>query len=126
VESENVKIDDLKRSISQGIDKKYQQEDDDVKSQQKDDDVESQQEDDNYETKENEPHTAEEGNEETPLPRAPSKRVQKNHPESQIIGDKSARVETRRKITFDSEQAMLSLIEPKLVKEVVKSKDSIK
>jgi hypothetical protein len=56
------------------------------------------------------------------LPRAPSKRVQKNHPESQIIGDKSAGVETRRKLSFDSEQAMLSLIEPKSFKESRKSK----
>jgi hypothetical protein len=81
VESDNVKIDDLKKSISQGIDKKSQQEDDDVKYQQEDDDVESQKEDDNNETWENEPHIDEEDNEETPFPRAPSKRVQKNHPE---------------------------------------------
>jgi len=33
VESSNVNIDDLKNSISEGIDKKYRQEDDDVKSQ---------------------------------------------------------------------------------------------
>jgi hypothetical protein len=82
VESSNVKIDDLKQSISQGIDKKSQQEDDDIKSQPEDDYVESQQEDYNEETQEIEPHTDEEDNEETPLPRAPSKRVQKNHPES--------------------------------------------
>jgi regulator of extracellular matrix RemA (YlzA/DUF370 family) len=126
VESSNVKIDDLKKIISQGIDKKYQQEDDDVKSQQEDDDVESQQEDGNNETWENEPYTDEEDNEEIPFLGAPSKRVQKNHPGSLIIRDKSAGVETRRKITFDSKQAMLSLIEPKLVKEVVKSKDWIK
>jgi hypothetical protein len=29
--------------------------------------------------------------------KAPSKRVQKNHPENQIIGDKEVGVETRRK-----------------------------
>jgi hypothetical protein len=46
VESENVKIDDLKRGISQGFDKKSQQEDDDIKYQQEEDDVESQQEND--------------------------------------------------------------------------------
>jgi hypothetical protein len=50
------------------------------------------------------------------LPKSPSKRVQNNHPESQIIGDKNAVVETRRKLNFYSEQAMLSLIEPKLFK----------
>jgi hypothetical protein len=31
-------------------------------------------------------------------PKTPSKRVQKNHPLDQIIGNKDARVETRRKI----------------------------
>jgi hypothetical protein len=41
VESVNVKIYDLKKSISQGIDKEYQQEYDDVKYQQEYDDVES-------------------------------------------------------------------------------------
>jgi hypothetical protein len=116
VESANVKIDVLEKRISHGIDQKYQQEDDDVKSQQEDDDVESQQEDDNDETQESEPHTDEEYNEEMPFPRDPSKRVQTNHPESQIIGYKSAGVETRRKLYFESEQAMSSRIEPKLVK----------
>jgi hypothetical protein len=48
----------------------------------------------------------EQDNEKTPFPKAPSKRVQNNHPESQIIGDKNVGVETRRKITFDSKQAM--------------------
>jgi regulator of extracellular matrix RemA (YlzA/DUF370 family) len=43
-----------------------------------------------------------------------------------IIGDKSAGVETRWKLIFDSEQAMLSLIEPNSVKEYGKSKDWIK
>jgi hypothetical protein len=60
------------------------------------------------------------------LPKSPSKRVQKNHPEIQIIGDKNAGVEIRRKITFDSEQAMLFLIEPKSFKESNKCKDWIK
>jgi regulator of extracellular matrix RemA (YlzA/DUF370 family) len=60
------------------------------------------------------------------LPRTPPKRVHKNHPESQIIGDKSAGVETRRRLAFDSEQEMLSLIEPKSIKEAVKSKYWIK
>jgi hypothetical protein len=39
VESANVKIDDLKKSISQDIDKKYKHKNDDVKYQQEDDDV---------------------------------------------------------------------------------------
>jgi regulator of extracellular matrix RemA (YlzA/DUF370 family) len=87
------------------------------------DDVESQQEDDDNETQENEPYIDEEDNEQTPLPKPPSKRIQKNHLESQIIGDKNARVETRRKLTFDSEHAMLSMIEPKSLKEAKKSKN---
>jgi hypothetical protein len=91
VESANVKIDDLKlnKSISQyisKIDKEYQQQDDDK------------------ETQENEPYIDDKDNEETPFPKDPSKRVQKNHPESQIIGNKNAGVETRRKLTFDLEQ----------------------
>jgi regulator of extracellular matrix RemA (YlzA/DUF370 family) len=61
-----------------------------------------------------------------PLPRSPSKRVQKNHYEIQIIGDKSEGVETRRKLVFNSEQEMVSLIEPNLVKEAIESKDWIK
>jgi hypothetical protein len=81
VESANEKINDLIKGTSQGFDKKSQQKDDNIKSQQEDDDVESQQEDDD-EIQENEPHTDEEDNEETPLLRAPSKRVQKNHPKS--------------------------------------------
>jgi hypothetical protein len=51
---------------------------------------------------------------------------QKNHPESHIFGDKNEAVETRRKITFDSGQATLSMIEPKSFKESRKSKDWIK
>ena len=43
------------------------------------------------------------------MPKAPSKGVQKNHPKSQIIGDKSVGVETRRKLLYE-EQAMISLI----------------
>jgi regulator of extracellular matrix RemA (YlzA/DUF370 family) len=35
-------------------------------------------------------------------------------------------VETRRKLAFDSEQTILSLIKPKSVKEAFKSKDWIK
>jgi len=110
VESSNVKIDyqKIRKSIFQDIskiDKQYQQEDDD------------------NERHENESYIDEEDNEETPFPKSPSKRVQKNHPESQIIGDKNAGVETRRKLTFDSEQTMLSMIEPKSFKEASKSKN---
>jgi hypothetical protein len=52
-------------------------------------------------------------------PEKPSKRVRKNHPSDQIIGNKDARVETRRKI-YSLEQiylALLSTIEPKYFEE---------
>ena len=42
--------------------------------------------------------------------------IQKNNPESQIIGDQNKGVQTRRKLLKDSEQshiAFLSMIEPK-------------
>ena len=38
--------------------------------------------------------------------------MQKNHPETQIIGDKNAVVSTRRQLTFN-EQSLLSIVEPK-------------
>ena len=45
-------------------------------------------------------------------PKTPSKRVQKNHPSDQIIGNKDAGVETRRKIRSPEQthQALLSTI----------------
>ena len=60
------------------------------------------------------------------MPKDPSKRIQKNHPKSQIIGDKSARVETRRKLILESEQEMFSMVEPKPFSEVGKNEDWIK
>ena len=48
--------------------------------------------------------------------KAPSKIIKKNHPESQIIGDKNKGVQTRRKLIKASEQsqiAFLSMMEPK-------------
>ena len=47
--------------------------------------------------------------------KTPSRWVQKNHHENQIIGDKESRVKTRRKL-LDEEQALLSIIEPKTFK----------
>jgi hypothetical protein len=46
-------------------------------------------------------------------PKTPSKRVQKNHPSHQIIGNKDAEVETRRKIHSPRQThlALLSTIE---------------
>ena len=44
--------------------------------------------------------------------KAPSRRIQKDHPETQIIGDKDVGVITRRKLLFN-EQALLAVVEPK-------------
>ena len=53
--------------------------------------------------------------------KTPNRRVQKNHPSNQIIGDKSTGVETRRRKQGQTpEQAhlsLLSIIEPKNVEE---------
>jgi hypothetical protein len=87
--------------------------------------------DDDEETEEikEEESQSEEENEEEASPRqeskAPSRRVQRDHHESQIIGNKSARVETRR-ITYELEQAMFSLIEHKTFVEARKDEDCIK
>jgi hypothetical protein len=55
-------------------------------------------------------------------PKTPSKRVQKNHPSDQIIGNKDARVETRRKIRSPKQThlALLSTIEPNCFEEASK------
>ena len=55
-----------------------------------------------------------EDDEDFPRPdtKTPSRRVQKDHPKSQIMGDKNARVKTRRKL-LDVEQALISIVEPK-------------
>jgi hypothetical protein len=55
-------------------------------------------------------------------PKAPSKRVQKNHPSDRIIGNKDAGVETRRKIHSleKTHLALLSTIEPNCFEETNK------
>jgi hypothetical protein len=55
-------------------------------------------------------------------PKTPRKRVQKNHPSNQIIGNKDAGVETRRKICSPEQThlALLSTIEPNCFKEASK------
>ena len=55
----------------------------------------------------------------------PSRHTQKNHPEDQIIGDKSVGVQTRRQLTEQTEEvylAMLSQIEPNKFEEASKDK----
>jgi len=55
-------------------------------------------------------------------PKTPSKRVQKNHPSDQIIGNKDAGVETRRKIRSleQTHLALLYTIEPNYFEEASK------
>jgi hypothetical protein len=55
-------------------------------------------------------------------PKTPSKRVQKNHPSDQIIENKDAGVETRRKIRLleQTHLALLSTIEPNFFEEASK------
>jgi hypothetical protein len=55
-------------------------------------------------------------------PKTPNKRVQKNHPLDQIIGNKDAVVETRRKTLLPEQThlALLSTIEPNCFEEVSK------
>jgi hypothetical protein len=55
-------------------------------------------------------------------PKTPRKRVQKNHPSDQIIGNKDVGVETRRRIRSPEQMhlELLSMIEPNSFEEVSK------
>jgi hypothetical protein len=55
-------------------------------------------------------------------PKTPSKRVQKNHPSDQIIGNKDVEVENRRRIYSPEEThlALSSTIEPNCFEEANK------
>ena len=44
--------------------------------------------------------------------KTPSRRVQKNHPKEQIIGNTSDGVHTRRQLMYQTEIAYLSQVEP--------------
>ena len=65
--------------------------------------------------------------EEFPRPdtKTPSRRVQKDHPKSQIIDDKNSGVKTRRQLP-DVEQALLSIVEPKKFTKARKSDEWVK
>ena len=56
--------------------------------------------------------------------KASYRRIQKNHPETQIIGDKDVGVSTRRKLIFN-EQDLLSVVEPKKFAKASKNDDWI-
>ena len=60
-----------------------------------------------------------------PDTKTPSRRVQKDHPESQIMHDKNAGVKTRRQLP-DVEQALLSIVEPNNFTEASKSDEWVK
>jgi hypothetical protein len=83
-------------------------------------DEKEEEEEDEYEDEEN-PTEVEEQVQQV-SPKTPSKRVQKNHPSDQIIGNKDARVETRRKIHSPEQThlALLSTIEPNYFEEANK------
>ena len=57
--------------------------------------------------------------------KTPSRRIQKNHLETQIIDDKNVGVITRRQLTFN-EQALLSILEPNKFSEERKNDEWIK
>ena len=58
--------------------------------------------------------------------KTPSRRVQKNHPEEQIIGDANDGVQTRRQLMYQTETAYLSHIEPTSIKEACKDENWVK
>ena len=59
-----------------------------------------------------------------PIQKTPSRRYQKNNPETLIMGDKDGGVSTRRRLMFQ-EQALISLIEPIFFVEASKNHDCI-
>ena len=107
VESVDVKVDDIKPRKEKNLDSIENTCDDEIKDLKKDESIHNEEED-------KEKEDTQEYAEYFPRPgtKTPSIRVQKDHPESQIMGDKNARVKTRRQIP-DVEQALLSIVEPK-------------
>jgi hypothetical protein len=112
VESINVTIDEigrqeLKEEENESMEHFYEEETEDEKK------VEGEDEED--------PTEAEEEVQQVP-PKTPSRRVQKNHPSDQIIGNKDAEVETRRRICSPEQKhlALSSMIEPTCFEEANK------
>jgi hypothetical protein len=108
VESINITIDEIGRSESK------EEENKSIEQLFEEDEKEVEEE---YEDKEN--LTEEEEQVHKVSPKTPSKQVQKNHPSDQIIGNKDAGVETRRKIhsTEQTHLALFSTIEPNCFEE---------
>ena len=104
VENINVTIDErrgweLKEEENESVEQLYEEEEKD------EEEVEAEDEEDQTEV--------EEQFHQVP-PNIPSKRVQKNHPSNQIIGNKDVGVETRRRIRSPKQthMALLSMIQP--------------
>jgi hypothetical protein len=83
---------------------------------------EEEEEEDEVEEEDEENQTETEEKVQQVSPKTPRKRVQKNHPSDQIIGNKDAGVETRRKICSPEQThlALLSTIEPNCFEEANK------
>jgi hypothetical protein len=110
VESINVTIDETRRPESKEEENKSIEQ---LFEEEAEDEVEEEDEENPIETKEQVIQVS---------PKTPSKQVQKNHPSDQIIGNKDAGVETRRKI-YSPEQThltLLSTIEPNCFEEANK------
>ena len=62
--------------------------------------------------------------------KTPCKRIKRNHPKDQIIGDINASVETRNKmkesITYQEQVSSISLFEPKNVEETINEEHWVK
>jgi transposase InsO family protein len=114
VESINVTIDET------GIPKSKKEENQSMEQLFEEEDEKEEEEEDEDEDEEN-PTEVEEQVQQV-SPKTPSKRVQKNHPSDQIIGNKDAGVETRRKIRSPEQThlALLSTIEPNCFEEANK------
>ena len=112
VETINVKIDESNSSIKEQEDSDTQEEEEMIQEEEQEDQEEEHQDEEEERSSQQEPQT--------PL-KTPNRRVQKNHPSTQIIGDKSAGVETRRRKQGETPKqahlSLMSVIEPKNVEE---------
>ena len=120
VGSSDVKVDDIKPRKETNLDNIENTCDDEVKDLQKDESVHNEEED-------TEKQDTQEDEEDFPRPntKTPSRRIQKNHSESLIMGDKNVGVITRRQLP-SVEQALLSIVEPKKFTEANKSVERVK
>jgi hypothetical protein len=112
VESINVTIDEIGRPKSK--------EEDNKSMKQLFEEEDEKEEKEEYEDEEN-PTEVEEQVQQV-CPKTPSKRVQKNHPSDQIIGNKDARVENRRQMCSPEQTrlTLLSTTEPNCFEEASK------